>query len=109
MPEPPRPKRFQIHLSTAIVMMFVAGALMWANAPGRRYDSVPGWPFPVEKTGNGPFDEIARGVMGMPEFIYSRLFEISIVLDAMIGLSILFAVWFICERLIRRRAARKAP
>jgi len=30
MPEPPPRKRFQIHLSTAIVMMFVAGALMWA-------------------------------------------------------------------------------
>ncbi|HLX59657.1 MAG TPA: hypothetical protein VKX17_00105 [Planctomycetota bacterium] len=31
MPEPPRRARFQIHLSTAIVMMFVAGGLMWAN------------------------------------------------------------------------------
>ncbi len=31
MTEPPRRKRFQFHLSTAIVMMFVAGGLSWAN------------------------------------------------------------------------------
>src|SRR5258706_7108575 len=34
-PEPPRRKRFQIHLSTAIVMMFVAGAIIWANVRER--------------------------------------------------------------------------
>src|SRR5580765_4717151 len=38
MPEPPRRKRFQIHLSTAVVMMFVAGALVWANVLGRKVD-----------------------------------------------------------------------
>lgn len=32
MPEPPRPKRLQMHLSTAVVMMFVAGILIWANS-----------------------------------------------------------------------------
>src|SRR5580765_8505531 len=31
MAEAPPRKRFQIHLSTAIVLMFVAGALIWAN------------------------------------------------------------------------------
>src|SRR5689334_11537731 len=31
MPLPPRRARFQIHLSTAIVLMFVAGGLIWAN------------------------------------------------------------------------------
>src|ERR1700710_363483 len=34
MPNPPPCKCFQIHLSTAIVMMFVAGALIWANTRG---------------------------------------------------------------------------
>jgi hypothetical protein len=32
MPQPPRRKRFQIHLSTAVVLMFVAGGIIWANA-----------------------------------------------------------------------------
>ena len=40
MTEPPPRKffRFQIHLSTAIVMMFVAGALIWANVRERRVE-----------------------------------------------------------------------
>src|SRR5436305_1611705 len=32
MSDKPRPRWFQIHLSTAIVLMFVAGALMWSNS-----------------------------------------------------------------------------
>jgi hypothetical protein len=33
MTEQPKPRRFlQIHLSTAVVLMFVAGALIWANS-----------------------------------------------------------------------------
>jgi hypothetical protein len=35
MTEPPRRKRFQIHLSTAIVLMFVAGGSIWANVHER--------------------------------------------------------------------------
>src|SRR5437763_1377335 len=43
---PPPRKRFQIHLSTAIVLTFTAGALIWANVSKmegllRFY----GWPF----------------------------------------------------------------
>src|SRR6266404_3214218 len=36
MPPPPRRARFQIHLSTPIVLMFVAGALSWANVYSAR-------------------------------------------------------------------------
>ncbi|MEI6231403.1 MAG: hypothetical protein WCT04_00005, partial [Planctomycetota bacterium] len=39
MPTPPPRKRFQFHLSTAIVLMFVAGGLIWANTRDR-YDTV---------------------------------------------------------------------
>ena len=35
MPNPPRRPFFQIHLSTAIMLMFTAGALIWANATPR--------------------------------------------------------------------------
>src|SRR5258707_1223606 len=45
MTEPPPRKRFQIHLSTAILMMFVAGGFIWLNtraqldtATGQRKD-----------------------------------------------------------------------
>ena len=33
MPEPTRRKRIQIHLSTAIIMLIVAGGLMWLLVP----------------------------------------------------------------------------
>jgi len=36
VPETPRRRRFQIHLSTAILMMFVAGVLIWANVRGQK-------------------------------------------------------------------------
>ena len=39
MSEPPRRKRFQIHLSTVIVLMFVAGGLIWANVRWRRIEN----------------------------------------------------------------------
>jgi len=35
MPETARRKRFQIHLSTAVVMMFVSGGIIWANVSER--------------------------------------------------------------------------
>ena len=40
MREPPRRKRFQIHLSTAVVMMIAAGGLIWANVRGRRVQAI---------------------------------------------------------------------
>ena len=100
MPNPPPRMRFQFHLSTAIVMMFVAGALMWANSV-KYFD----YPHPME------------GYRGWPVIMYyadrpvnaqSNSFVYSMVLlNAIIALAILLAVWFLCEWLIRRRAARK--
>ena len=49
--------RLQFHLSTAIVLMFVAGALLWANLQPRvsgtaeDYDKFYGWPDVVYWTG----------------------------------------------------------
>jgi len=117
MPEPPRRKRFQMHLSTAIVMMFVAGVLIWLNTRPRqletwmqRHYSVPfvryGWPMDAAQTVVGvdlrlqiefrKSDEITAG--------YTMA-----ILDFIIGLLILFSVYLLCEWLIRHRAARKAP
>lgn len=40
MPSAQPRKRFQIHLSTAIVLMFVAGALIWANVRMNRTEKI---------------------------------------------------------------------
>jgi hypothetical protein len=56
MSEPPHRKRFQIHLSTAIVMMFVMGAISWPNLAERSVGGVnagwklvvKGWPFWID-------------------------------------------------------------
>jgi|SRR5579862_107822 len=111
----PRRGRFQIHLSTAIVMMFVAGGLIWANVtkqPSRvtrwselektdpMYLDAYGWPCVVKaivifETSDGELDW------------YPMPLGWSIAIDVAVALLILFAVWSVCEWLIRRRAARK--
>jgi len=114
-PTPPRRARFQIHLSTAIVLMFVAGGLIWANVRAswnyvRSFDNITwtnrefGCPF----TGVYYFEHINQD---NPEYVESIRFYtpsyIQIALNLIIAFLILFACWFICEWLIRRRAARK--
>ena len=96
MPTPPPRKRFQIHLSTAIVMMFVAGGLIWANVGGPHTVAngalfTWGWPLVT-------YEEYT------PDF-GDRL--TSAALNLLPCLAFLFAVYFLCEYLIRRRAAQK--
>src|SRR5258707_698454 len=105
--EPPRRKRFQIHLSTAVVMMFVAGGLIWANLRERRIPDVPdaidfdytytvhGWPFPVvRKYPINPRDdpEINRMMLERRTIFYE-----SIILNFLFSAGIVAAVWFSCE------------
>jgi hypothetical protein len=101
-------KRFQVHLSTAIVMMFVAGGLIWANVRinnGKRlYFGEPtlggsriyfyGW----------PTDGLIGSSIQQQDTVY--LYG-GISIDLIVAVTILFAVWFLCEWLIRRRASRK--
>jgi hypothetical protein len=101
-----KPKRawFQIHLSTAIVLMFAAAGLLWVNAA------------PAEDRRN--WTTTFR--YGFPKFFYHRDYDHrgsgdfegdrfsvpSFVLDVCVMLAILFAVAFLCEWLIRRLEAR---
>jgi len=139
MPEPPRRKRFQIHLSTAIVMMIVAGVLIWANVAPRQFDDSRtfnnyeritagditgffyypsvwttecGWPTTMStkhtvlhSVKTPEFQEISvnspRGILE------SREWHLGTIINTVVALFILFLIWFACEWLIRRRAARK--
>ena len=126
MPTPPPRKRFPLltvrwHLSTAIVMMFVAGAILGANL--RPTSVVP--PDSEAQLKSDPPITIecycSYGwpclVWDAPEFIdvdqeyghYRANWNIKmVVIDVLAALAILFAVWFLCEYLIRRAAQKGA-
>jgi hypothetical protein len=127
MTTPPRRARFQIHLSTAIVLMFAAGGLIWANTMVRgsqfhltQYMRIYyisddlGWPahafthyfksFSMFEFERAP-EHRKTGVT----HVHDR-FEFhpkGIALNLFVLFTILFAAWLTCEWLIRRRAARK--
>jgi hypothetical protein len=121
MPASPRRKRFQIHLSTAIVLMFAAGGLLWANIAGTesivqadRWDRPAdvyyhlrtcGWPLQatyIVKYTYGPNAGIFSGGRYSDAIPPTTVF-----VNGAVGLTILFSVWFLCERLIHRAAGKE--
>lgn len=105
---------FQIHLSTAMVLMFVAGLFLWANVPflrvTKRVGSVDGryttytcvkggWPFCKVESVTQPKDSVLENSLVDPIFICS---------NTATGVVLLLIVAFVCESLIRRRARAKA-
>ena len=116
MPVTPRHKRFQIHLSTAIVLMFTAGALMWLNTRPHQWKvvldntlyyndsfSTCGWPFSSAVT----LFQDYRVMRNAPKAIFSVGF-FSLAFDLAVAILILSIVYFACEWLIRRRTISKA-
>jgi hypothetical protein len=119
-----RRKRFQFHLSTAVVLMLTAEGWILANLHDRFIENLnvihtgkmkckyeqhaAGWPFPVRKrvyrvmvTSEGRV--VQSSVMSETWAYYA------IPLDAIATIILLLPIWFLCEWLVRRRAARKAP
>ena len=92
---------FQIHLSTAVVLMFVAGGLMWANVAEHHYN-----PPLITPNGAAVFSG-PRGwpivwdwnvISDMPRFNWGHL-----ALNIVACLAILAAFACACEWRIRRR------
>ncbi|HLX62998.1 MAG TPA: hypothetical protein VKX17_17135 [Planctomycetota bacterium] len=85
------------------MLMFVAGGLIWANTRSKRFfwdDAMIirfGWPEAAVQ------QEI---LLDGSTPIYIKDYE-SLFIDLMTAFIILTAVWFLCEWLIRWRAARK--
>jgi hypothetical protein len=112
--QPKKRARFQVHLSTAIVLMFVSGLILRANirgATGRfvvedtdgkntQASYLFGWPVQKENMEyrGGDIGDINKyfGDWVFPPFVHYLC-------DTFIALLILFSVWFICERWIRWR------
>lgn len=136
MPPPPPRKRFQVHLSTAIILMFAVGGFIWANVVPTRATHIYtygangvsskftqlryGWPSvviantyylnrPIEKLysedtlGNGLYD----GMQVRTEDIKPYTSYYHAALNLLIALVALFITWFLCERWIDYRAARR--
>jgi len=138
MPHSPPRKRFQVHLSTAIILMFVAGGLIWANVvPATQtvlrsnsyirttmevVRSEYGWPFTGRAVSK--MKDLRNEVINpLPKEIlveeYYRLLYIGKIsgaisypilsLNLLIALLLLVITWFLCERWIAYRASRKGP
>jgi|SRR5579862_1564436 len=155
MTSPPRRARFQIHLSTAIVLMFVAGGLIWANVSLWHEDFVLGfaidanstrpcsfkdflnsncekwhgsrirrygWPWALTSVSGAVFvgrdGKVSDTSENVVEFVGNQSIEYTrgktrywdgfgAFDDLLVAFAILFTAWFLCERLVRRRAARK--
>lgn len=107
MPTPPLPKRFQFHLSTAIVLMFVAGFVLSANMSEHKLKVIKigrsgwkdyfeyGWPFPLLNSTQEYGIEVRYPAQGA--------FDIrGIILNFQTLLLLLFVVWLLCEWVIPR-------
>ncbi|HLX64806.1 MAG TPA: hypothetical protein VKX17_26275 [Planctomycetota bacterium] len=133
-PSLPR-KRFQVHLSTAIIQMFAAGGLIWANvvptyttkdihfdylaATVKLIQKSYGWPLIATKsfkvdndvaTNVGParYDTFtAAAHMSVdPDGVSEYTSYYNIALNILIALLLLAITWSLCERWIAYRASR---
>lgn len=107
MTEPPR-RRFQIHLSTAILLSLAAGGLLWANLTPQvfttRRGKFGGMEWIDEAHRNYGWPQRAFLQMDMPDD-HTTLFEWKdAAFDAGVAALILFAVWFAGQWWACRRA-----
>jgi hypothetical protein len=116
-----KPKRpwFRFHLLTLVLMALAAGTFLGANMRERLGDRKVGewrcygWPFDVAEVRG----VITFSISGEPDPIIADPFDpvafgpqyngANIALNCMMALSVLAAVAFVSEFLIRRREARK--
>jgi hypothetical protein len=100
MSEKPKRRFFQIHLSTAVVLMFVAGGLMWLNMIQHwilagRGPNAYGWPYFFYAT-----ERIRQ-----PELI-GHFYASNLLINVVTAFLGLFVVAAISEAVIRRERGR---
>lgn len=129
---PPRKRAwFQLHLSTCIVLMLAAGALVWANITHVSYEydglskthgmRLKGWPLGMlvdqevrftSNDGNRPIDNRVMKPLGPPEAgsLPDGSFLVRpALLNLFVAIALLLCAAFACEWLIRRRGRAPAP
>jgi hypothetical protein len=98
---------FQIHLSTAMVMMFVTGGLIWANLCGGQHALLTRFTDHMAKPYGWPATAYYLWIGNSPESWKVR--GDGILIDALFAGVALLTVFFGCEYFIRRREVRKLP
>ena len=110
---------FQIHLSTAIVLMFVAGGFIGVNLQDREYpyltwgtdsgpakeiriDSCPGWPWRI-RSGTRLKGGKTRGKSGY------TWYPLYVALDAAVALTLTALIGLALELVLRRRERSRLP
>ena len=117
---PPRRKRLQMHLSTAVWMMVAAGGIIWGNVEQRAallyardsydyaaYSKLYGWPFDAAgyQYWVRQSESYVNRSVRKTNWAYSTG---GIAGNSIVALAILFAVWYVSEWWIRRRAGRRS-
>ncbi|MCY3019003.1 MAG: hypothetical protein NTW87_08245 [Planctomycetota bacterium] len=101
--------RLQIHLASAIVLMFCAAGLLWLNMPYplvyRQADGTTavvddcfGWPLPMNYS----------STMRRPWYWRNVWNPLGIEVDVLVAALLLVAMWLCCEALARRYYSRTA-
>lgn len=111
----PRRNWLQIHLSTAIILMFAAGGILWANTRAQvRYKNAEfayainsyGWPREALTYFSDTVIE-SNGGLEIVRTPYRKWRFWNTAEDALFAFAILLSVGVACEVWIRRRAGRK--
>src|SRR5476651_69291 len=115
MSDMPKRRFWQIHLSTAVLLMFVSSGLLWANLTPKIFvNDDSGEKLPSEVDGFGwPIICVLqfKNQLGNPNLTNIGNYQYMIVknrvmLDLSTGLLILILFWTTCGYFIRRREAR---
>jgi hypothetical protein len=98
--------KFQIHLSTAIVLMFVAGTLLWVNVSEQhllKYEHVRGFPYwfyyshEIDVGDGKSYTPVAAGFHWFTAIV-----------DLVLNIVIIYVVYLVVETIIYRREDHKA-
>jgi len=125
---------FQIHLSTAVVLMLVAGVLLWANVRERQghryvtldseeaavqsalgihdpYSVVRGWPFTHQEWLSSKTDIFKSALLAWAEAqVYGNLwYPGSLAMNVLVALVILLSTASVCEWRIRPSIQKAIP
>jgi hypothetical protein len=109
--EPPKKRRFwQLHLSTAVVMTFVAGGAIWpSTSPRGEYILHYGWPWTAcTWYGNPEVKDFYATALPPIHFDYDiKLDKVALLKDLLCVVGMTLFVAFVSEWLIRHREGRK--